>query len=574
MKVRLGTNRDTGNAVYLPIRALDRHLHLVGVSGSGKTTALLTLLTQLVRMPFNEKCVIILDRLGGFSQDLLRWFASDFCPQWVRERLIYIEAADELRTVPLHPLSHGTPGEAYYRTARAMEIVLRGWHAQDLSQQPRLARWMFNAFYGATQLGLCISDCAHFLYEHSPFHLGLIDALPIDIQREWLQILTNKNQADIQLESTRNRLKPFFVSNVLKWMFSSATSHFDIVNWMRQKKIVIVNLAPKGKIANLDADTIGGLIVNEVLSIARSLEPQQRRDTLLVLDEFQRFVNADLEFALAESRQLKVQLVLSHQSFSQLEQNDVDLTSLIFQCGTRLMLNSKGKDATILAEELAGFTFDPDKVHDEIWHRCQRVSGHKIIDLQSSSQTEQLARQWAQNHSDVRSAHENRSGGIPTGQGTSDAHQRGHSDGESSSNARSTGTHESLMPIYEEYEQLASRNYFSFEDQKNEWGKKLRRLKTGEGVLQIVNDDELHEIAIDNWAVGALAIPWEVVCEELPLEKEAYDRLLEENYRQGCFVRPEEVERETIKRLETIVHPTLRITTPALPDHSSPNPMD
>src|SRR5207244_1486806 len=169
--------------------------------------------------------------------------------------------------------------------------------------------------------------------------------------------------------------------------------------------IRLVNLAPKGKIANLDADTIGGLIVNEALSIARSLEPQDRCDTLLVLDEFQRFINSDLEFALAEARQLKVQLVLSHQSFSQLEQSD---------------------------------GVERDSSHEQA--RCE---------------------------------------------GESTVRQEGKGEGGGRTDTSSHGTHEALQPIYEEFTQLASRNYVSFDEQKYEWGKKLRQLKTGQGLLQV-----------------------------------------------------------------------------------------
>src|SRR5207249_3417855 len=122
------------------------------------------------------------------------------------------------------------------------------------------------------------------------------------------------------------------------------------------------------------ADTIGGLVVNEVFSVARSLPPELRQDTLLVLDEFQRFAcSPDMELAVAECRQLKVQLLLSHQSFSQLRSDEIDLTSLILQAQSRLILNVQGMDAEFLAQELGGFTCDPMRVKDEIYHRCQRV---------------------------------------------------------------------------------------------------------------------------------------------------------------------------------------------------------
>ena len=39
----------------------------------------------------------IIDRLGNFSQELLLWMSSRFCPEAVRKRLVYIQAAREDR---------------------------------------------------------------------------------------------------------------------------------------------------------------------------------------------------------------------------------------------------------------------------------------------------------------------------------------------------------------------------------------------------------------------------------------------------------------------------------------------
>src|SRR5688572_10756979 len=109
MRILLGHERTRRTPVYVPMKALDRHLHLVGFTGTGKTTALLTMLFQIFCMVTLRRCVIVIDRLGGFSLDLKRWFASPFCPRWVRDRFVYIEAAREDVTVPINPLLHSTP---------------------------------------------------------------------------------------------------------------------------------------------------------------------------------------------------------------------------------------------------------------------------------------------------------------------------------------------------------------------------------------------------------------------------------------------------------------------------------
>ncbi len=572
MKIHLGTDRETGEKVYFPMKAFERHLHLIGYTGAGKTTAIVTLLLNMLTQPSSQKCVIIIDRLGGFSLDLLRWFSSGFlCPPSVRDRLLYIEPSREDVTVSMNPLLYETPGEGYYRTVRAAEIVLRGWSSQDLSQMPRLARWLFNSMWAVAQIGLTIADAEHLLFPQSTLHKPMLACLPESLRYEWNQIIEAKgNQAEVQLESSRNRLKPFFDSPVLRAMFASHVNRFDVHRWMREKKVVLINLAPKGKLPENSADTIGGLVVNEVFSIARSLPPEQRVETILVLDEFQRFVGPDLEFSLAESRQLKTSLILSHQSFSQLDRENVDLTSLIFQAQSRLMMRVGGYDAQVLAEELAGCTFDPMRVKHEIYHKAQRVSGHKIIELQSRSHTEMLAKEWSKSHGNSVSRQGSRSGKVneydPTlTRGEGQSRQHGESSGEKHGTSEARGSHETLVPIYEESVELASRTFFNFEEQRGEWGKKLRGLVPGQGVLQISGDQRLHAIDVMRTAPMHLDVDWATVLKHMPRVAEAYERLLEDNFRKDCFANPALIRLEARERLEQVLRTSITITTPPAP---------
>jgi len=566
MKILIGWDKRAGKPVYFPLSAAPRHTHLVGYTGSGKTTAIITLLAGLLTNPFVRKCVIVIDRLGGFSLDLCRWVASEFCPSWVKERFLFIRPSREDVVLGMNPLLYRTPGEGYYRTARTMELIMRAFAEQELDKFPRLAKWMFNSCLSLAKLGLCLGDAFHLLYPHSDLHRPLLNCLHGSLRAEWETILNAKGgQAEVQLESVRNRLKPFTEEDcVLRPMFSSTANRLEVARWMQEGRFVVIDLAPYGTLPELGADAIGGIIVNEIFSVARSLPPEQRRETLLVLDEFQRFVSGpDLYFGIAECRQLKVELVLSHQSFSQLEQPDFDMTSLIFQAQNRLMLHVAGFDANLLAEEMAALTWDPMAVKDEIWHRCQKVSGHRVMELQSRSAAEQLAKQWSQQYGTQASAHESRAEGKVTGEGESRARNEGRGSGGSESRTTTSGTHEALVPDYEEFWQLAGRTWWAFEEEKGKWGKTLRRQQPGEGVWKAATDREPREIRIKRTAPGHLGLPWEVVRQELPSAVEAFEKLLEANFQRDCFVSPAQIERETKERLERVLRQPLVIRTKA-----------
>lgn len=441
---------------------------------------------------------------------------------------------------------------------------------------PRLARWLFNSFWAAAQLGLTIADLAHLLFLGSELHKPILNALPDGLRAAWGSILRAMgNQAELQLESTRNRLKPFFDCPMLRGMFSATANRLDVARWMRERKIVVVNLAPLGKLPPVAADMIGGLIVNEVFSVARPLSPERRVETLLVLDEFQRFISSDLEFALAESRQLKTHLLLSHQSFAQLKTSAIDLTSLILQAQTRLMLKVCGEDAELLARELTSMTYDKLRVKAEIHHRCQRVSGHAIRHLHNWTQSEALAKEWSEAHArqtaeSVARARKwddpdpvvtrNRGGGENWSNGT----------GEKQTRASGQGTSESLVPEYEEYLQLASQTFESFDEQAVEWGKVLRRAKPGDGVYIPSSGDGVREIAVRQTAEGHLALPWEVVRKKMPTVVSQFEALHARNDASEWFTSMAVLQHETEARLRRVLQGPYTIQ--ALPPGDDPTP--
>lgn len=557
--IHFGTNRNNGKQVHLPLSSFDTHYHLIGGTGKGKTTALLTILFTLMSMPYLAGCIIVIDRLGGLSRDLLLWMSSPFCPQHVRDRLVYVQPSNEERIAPVNPLLYSTPGEGYYKVAHAVDIILRGWASQSVTEQPRLARWLFNCFWSAAQLGLTIADCVHFLLPHSGLHTALLELLPDQLRAEWGEIYgRGGGQSVMQLESTRNRLRPVFTSRTLKNIFGSSINRLDFARFMREDRVVILNLEPGGRIPEQVADAIGGLAVNEVMSVARSRQLLERRPVYLVLDEFQAFVSPDLQAAIPEVRQLGVKLLLSHQSLSQLERGETDLTSLIFQCQSRLIFGVQGEDADVLANELASLRYDPRKIKDEVFARRQRLTGHKIVDLQSTSFTDQEAASWSRNIGrDWR--FNTPYGSRPDGR----SEKSGESLGGSRSHGQSHGTSQHLLPQHEEYQELVNRTYFTFEEDVRVCGRDIRRLERGRTFLRLVDDQELYDLNVKRTAPGHLAWSHQQIARFHPGAFEAMDALIEKNFEQEFFVSPERIEQESRERLERILRPGIVINTVA-----------
>jgi len=581
--IHLGHDAKTREDVRIPRDALRTHLHLIGGTGKGKTTALHTLLQPLMADPFEKACFLLIDRLGNFSQELLLWMASkEFCTQDVRDRLVYIQPAREDCVVTFNPLLHESQAHGYYKVERATEIILRAWESVNIEAMPRLARWTFNAFWAAAQLGLTIADCVHFLMPGSPFHEPLLALLPPRLQAEWREITTSRSsEATRILESSRNRLKPYFESDILRRMFGGSESRLDVRRFMAEGKIVIVDLAPRNRLSTQLGNTIGALLINEVLATARSLPREIRYPTYMILDEFQNFVGPDIDSALPEVRQLGLRLLLSHQSFAQLKRGDYDLTGMIFQAQSRMIFGVQGEDADLLAHEVASIEYSPRKIKDELYSRRQRLSGHRIMELSSWSSAEADAKQWSKAYGNSWARQESKSeriGSLPTeseGQSRSDTNSQ--TDGQSRTSTRTHGSHQTLVPEHEEFLELSSRTYETFEEQRNIWARDIRNLATGHALLRLVNDPRIREVNVRRSAPGYLRYDLQTLAREFPQALDAMDALIEENFQRDFFVPAASVDRDTDLRLARILRPPIVLPTvttecdsPQTSDHTRP----
>ena len=559
--IRLGHKAEPEKPVDIPIDSFATHYHLIGGTGKGKTTAILTLLQQLLLDPFDCDCHIIFDRLGGMSSDLLLWMASDFCTDEARRRLVYIEPANEDYVLGFNPLLYQSDGEGYYKVQRATEIILRAWESTNIEAMPRLARWTFNAFWAAAQLRLTIADCVHFLLPGSPYFNPLLAQLPPRLRFEWAELIDARGSEVVRiLESTRNRLKPYFESNILRRMFGSTESRLDVGRFMREGKIVVLNLAPKGRLSGQLADTIGALILNEVFAVARSLPLDERYTTYLWLDEFQNFVGPDIESALPEVRQLALRLILSHQSLSQLVRSDHDLTNMIYQAQSRMIFGVQGPDADELAHELASITFDPMRIKEENYVRRQRLVGNEIRLLNSWTDGESEASTWNKSYGDGWTTSQNVTHGLigdTKSDGSGRSANQGRGEGGTQGHSRTHSVGERLVPVHEDYLELANRVFSTFDEQKHGWASKVRRLKKGQCVLRRVDDDEPCTVDVERSTPGHLAWDYRTLKTEFPQALEGVARLREENFRSDLFVSPERIEREASRRLESVLQMTL-----------------
>lgn len=568
----LGEDLDTRESVTIEPDLLSRHVHVVGATGVGKTVALHALLRPILKQAPGRKnqrgaCVFVIDPLGGLSRDLLMWIASPRCPSHVRKRLVYIEPAGNM-VLPFNPLQSAVGDDRYYHVARTVDLIMRAWQAQDMSQQPRLMQWSYAAMAAIAEMRLPIAVSKYLLHPGTEEHKAILRRLPDALRMRWLEILNAKGAESTRiLESTRNRFDPIFEAPQTRRMLGVTNGKFDVERMIRGRKIVILNVAKLGKMPYMLGNTIGSLVLNEILETAFRMATVYGRQsvdpTMIVLDEFQRFAaSPDIEDAIPTVRQAGLKLVCAHQSFSQLIQGETDLTNMIFQMQNRLMFANNSEDADIIANELAVLEFDPKRRKLEIHQKKQLCRGQRMVWLESEGVSDTDANSTA----NQRSVGYNRSSGssihVPTGtetrnEGSGQSNGEADSKTQATSHSASRSRSQAFLPIYEDVTELSSVQFSAFDEQRLEWMRAVRLLETGHCFGKFVDDDRVYRMLVDHNPVR-----------ETKRAKERLVELLQRNYEQEFFISSQEADRLTEEaRLELLQLPRI-----VLPNNQSTLP--
>ncbi len=125
-----------------------------------------------------------------------------------------------------------------------------------------------------------------------------------------------------------------FVENeMMRNIIGQSHSSFDFREVMDQQKILLVNLS-KGKTGDVNAELLGLIVVSKLQMAALSradMPEEQRKDFYLYIDEFQNFITDSIATILSEARKYRLDLVIAHQYIGQLvKNNDTKIKDAVF----------------------------------------------------------------------------------------------------------------------------------------------------------------------------------------------------------------------------------------------------
>jgi hypothetical protein len=335
------------------MRRADRrhHLHIIGQTGTGKSTLLHTLIRQdLVR----GHGLALLDPHGDLVEQV-----QTSVPPSRRADVVHLDLPDGRQVFSFNPIERVPAARRALAAAGVLDVFKKLWAD---SWGPRLEHILRNALLVLMELPeATLADILRLLDEPAFREDAALRCANIQVRRFWLREFPQypaRLRADA-IAPVQNKVGAFLAHTRLQQILCAPHSSFDLRRIMDEGRILLVNLS-KGRIGEDVAALFGALLVSAIglAALGRADQPERtRRPFFLYLDEFQSFTTLSLAGMLAELRKYGVSLTLAHQYFAQLQPEIRD--AVMGNVGTLVSFRVGATDAELLAPEFAPeFTAD------------------------------------------------------------------------------------------------------------------------------------------------------------------------------------------------------------------------
>lgn len=347
-RLTLGWNEHRGAQakVTLATEARMAHMHVIGASGTGKSSFLLSLIKQDID---NGESLAVLDPHGDLTDDILAHI-----PQHRQNQVIVFDPADEAWPIGFNILSAASEQEKTLLASDLTGIFARlstSWGDVMNTVLGQAVLAVLESKVGGTLL-----DLRRFLVDER-FRAQYLTTIPDqEVRYFWqkeYQAIGSKSIGPIL-----TRLNMFLRSKLVRHIVGQKHAKLNLGDVMNgaDRKILLVKL-PQGMIGEENAALLGSLFVSKFHqhALARQSMPKaNRRPFYLYADECQHFVTPSLEALFGEGRKYALGMTLAHQTLAQLERMPSVAAAILGNAYTRVVFRVGSGDAKKLAE---GFSF-------------------------------------------------------------------------------------------------------------------------------------------------------------------------------------------------------------------------
>ncbi len=377
--------------ITAPLQARQRHMHIVGSNGSGKSRFMRSLIQQDLT---EGRGLCLIDPHGTQCQDVLAWLANR--PRLAKHRKIrYFQVGKGDRTVAFNPLSVQDPLHAHATATRVADAVGRLFSEDDLRHQPRTHEVLVMLLITLAEHGLSLADYPLFLNRRYTPDIGhLINGLENTSTREQWKLLEGykTNEFTEYVSSVSRRLYTLMSNPVIGSVFSARDDSIDLRHAMDSGEVLLFDLRDTEIFDGDSAQLFGLLLISSLF--AQSKLRQTTSPYFLYLDEAHRFLSgSNIAEVFEECRKYGLHLALAHQNLGQLrDAGERVFSTVINEAEIKAVFSIKEPDdAKYLVELLyKGGAIDPNRVKSVL--SKPTVVGYTIGHLESRSNSSSLVK--------------------------------------------------------------------------------------------------------------------------------------------------------------------------------------
>lgn len=354
------TYRGISREVYISDSDRQRHMYIIGKTGTGKSEFLKEMIMQDIKA---GRGVCFIDPHDMVEKIL------ELIPAERSEDVIYFDPSDTERPMGLNMLEAQTEEQKHFVVSAIIGLMYKLYDPHKTGIiGPRFEHAIRNAMLTImSEEGNTFIEVVRVLTDSKYVQEILPKVSDPIVRRYWTDQIAQTadfHKSEV-LDYIVSKFGRFVTDKMMRNIIGQSKSAFNFRRVMDEGKILLINLA-KGRIGEENSNFLGLILVPKILVAAMSrqdIPEEQRRDFYLYVDEFQNFATPDFATILSEARKYRLNLIVANQFIGQVEE---EVKQAVFgNVGTLIAYRVGVTDANFLQHEYTPTFTEADLVNIE-----------------------------------------------------------------------------------------------------------------------------------------------------------------------------------------------------------------